>query len=95
MHGRTTGAPRDRGGSHAFRAVAAAHGLTLKLTRPYRPQTNGKAECFIRNLQDERPYARSYRSKAEGPHQLPRWLYRYNQRRPHGGIGGAVPASGL
>ena len=27
--------------------------------------------------------------------QLPRWLYRYTHRRPHGGVGGAVPASRL
>ncbi len=27
--------------------------------------------------------------------QLPRWLYRYNHRRPHSGVGGAVPASRL
>jgi len=82
-------------GSHAFRAVAAAHGLTLKLTRPYRPQTNGKAERFIRTLHDEWAYARSYRSNDQRPHELPRWLYRYNHRRPHGGIDGATPASRL
>ena len=82
-------------GSHAFRAVAAAHGLTLKLTRPYRPQTNGKAERFIRTLQDEWAYARSYRSNDQRLHELPRWLYRYNHRRPHGGIDGATPASRL
>ena len=82
-------------GSHAFRAVADAHGLTLKLTRPYRPQTNGKAERFIRTLQDEWAYARSYRSNDQRLHELPRWLYRYNHRRPHGGIDGATPASRL
>ena len=44
--------------SHVFHAVAAAHGLTLKRTRPYRPQTNGKAERFIQTLQNEWAYAR-------------------------------------
>ena len=82
-------------GSRAFRAVAGAHGVTLKLTRPHRPQTNGKAERFIQTLQNEWAYARRYRSNAERLHQLPRWLYRYNARRPHGGIAGAVPASRL
>ena len=88
----------DNGGCYrsvAFRAVAAAHGVTLKLTRPYRPQTNGKAERFIQTLQHEWAYARRYHSNAERLHQLPRWLYRYNYRRPHGGIGGATPASRL
>ena len=41
------------------------------------------------------PTPAPYRSNAERLHQLPRWLYRYNARRPHGGIGGAVPASRL
>ena len=78
-----------------FRGVAAAAGVALRHTRPYRPQTNGKAERFIQTLQNEWAYARPYRSNAERLHQLPRWLYRYNARRPHGGIGGAVPASRL
>ena len=81
--------------SHDFRGVAAAAGVALRHTRPYRPQTNGKAERFIQTLQNEWAYVRPYRSNAERLHQLPRWLYRYNVRRPHGGIGGAVPASRL
>ena len=81
--------------ARVFLAVADANGLTLKLTRPYRPQTNGKAERFIQTLLNERAYARPYRSNAERLHQLPRWLYRYNARRPHGGIGGVAPASRL
>ena len=81
--------------SRDFRGVAAAAGVALRHTRPYRPQTNGKAERFIQTLQNEWAYARPYRSNAERLHQLPRWLYRYNARRPHGGIGGAVPASRL
>ena len=43
--------------SRLFRAVALAHRITLKLTRPYRPQTNGKAEAFIKILQNEWAYA--------------------------------------
>ena len=81
--------------SRAFRAVADAHAVSLERTQPDRPQTNGKAERFIRILQDERAYARSYRSNADRLRELPRWLYRYNYRRPHGGINGAVPTSRL
>ena len=36
--------------SHAHRAVIAARQLTHGFTRPYRPQTNGKAERFIQTL---------------------------------------------
>lgn len=78
-----------------MRAAAAAHAVRLHLTRPYRPQTNGKAERFIRILQAEWAYARPYSSNPERLAALARYLYRYNHRRPHGGIGGAVPASRL
>ncbi len=81
--------------ARSFRAAADAANVRLLHTRPYHPQTNGKAERFIQTLQNEWAYARPYRSNAERLHQLPRWLYRYNARRPHGGIGGAVPASRL
>ena len=81
--------------AHSFLGAAAAADVRLSHTRPYRPQTNGKAERFIQILQDEWAYARPYRSNAERLRQLPRWLYRYNHRRLHGGVGGAVPASRL
>ena len=81
--------------SHIFRTVAHAHGITLKLTRPYRPQTNGKAEAFIKILQNEWAYARKYLSNHERLGELERFMRYYNHGRPHGGIGGAVPASRL
>ena len=81
--------------SRVFRAAADSAGVELLHTRPYRPQTNGKAERFIQILQNEWAYARPYRSNAARLRKLPRWLYRYNHRRPHGGISGAVPASRL
>ncbi len=44
---------RDRGtGNHAFDMVCTAHGIKHKLTRPYRPQTNGKVERFNRRLSE-------------------------------------------
>ena len=81
--------------SHLFRAAASVHGIALKLTRPYRPQTNGKAEAFIKILQNEWAYARKYLSNNERLGELERFMRYYNHRRPHGGIEGAVPASRL
>ena len=81
--------------SRLFRAAALAHRITLKRTRPYRPQTNGKAEAFIKILQNEWAYARKYLSNPQRLEQLARFMRYYNQRRPHGGIAGAVPASRL
>jgi transposase InsO family protein len=42
---------REQGtGAHPFDQVCKAHGVRHKLTRPYRPQTNGMAERFNRRL---------------------------------------------
>ena len=81
--------------SGAFRETAAAHGIRLKRTRPYRPQTNGKAESFNKILQAEWAYIHPYLSNDERLDALLGFLWRYNHHRPHGGIGGATPASRL
>ena len=80
---------------HLFACPGSRIGSRVRWIRAYRPQTNGKAERFIRIPQDEWLYARSYRSNADRPRELPRWLYRYHYRRPHRGINGAVLTSRL
>jgi transposase InsO family protein len=77
-------------------AAAVAQIRTRHLrTRPYTPRTNGKAERFIQTMLREwaygRPFATSYRRRAA----LPAWPRRYNERRPHAGIGGAAPITRL
>lgn len=81
--------------SHAFQDVAVAHAIRLKRTRPYRPQTNGKAEAFNKILQAEWAYCRLYTTNIERLDALAGFLAYYNHHRPHGGIGGATPASRL
>lgn len=81
--------------SHAVRAVTRAFGIAHKRIRPYRPQTNGKAEAFNKILQREWAYIRKYLSNEERLAALPEFLHRYNHRRPHGGINGVTPASRL
>ena len=73
-------------------ALGAARHLT---TRPYRPQTNGKAERFNRTLADEWAYARTYRSNEERTNALDAFLTDYNWERTHSGIGNHPPASRL
>ncbi len=54
--------------------------------RPYRPQTNGKAERFIQTLLNEWAYARPYRSNAERLHRPQRdLLHREHLRFPRAG----------
>ncbi len=61
-------------------------------TRPYRPQTNGKAERFIGTLLREWAYARAYGSNTERLAALPVFVDFYNQRRPHRSLGGLSPS---
>ena len=70
-------------------------GIRHKWTRPFRPQTNGKAEAFNKTLQNEWAYARVYLSNEERLAALPEFLNRYNNHRTHSGIGWVPPASRL
>ena len=81
--------------SRLFTDTAAARNIRLKRTRPFRPQTNGKAEAFNKILQAEWAYQRPYYSNRERLDTLPGFLAYYNHQRPHGGIGGTTPASRL
>ena len=77
--------------SAAYRAVLGERRHSR--TRPYRPQTNGKAERFIGTLIREWAYARLYRSNGERLEALPVFVDFYNQRRPHTALGGLSPSA--
>jgi transposase InsO family protein len=62
-------------------------------TRPYRPQTNGKAERFIRTLLAGWAYGAIYRSSNERTAALDGWLWHYNHRRRHSALGHQPPVS--
>ena len=77
--------PRDRGAAPAHRQRQPATARTLFAaaaatstaschwhTRPYRPQTNGKAEAFVKIVQNGWAYKRPYDSTAERIAALPR-----------------------
>lgn len=70
-------------------------GLKHLRTRPRRPQTNGKAERFIRMMLGGWAYGAIYRSSAERTAALEGWLWRYNYRRKHGALGRRPPAARL
>lgn len=84
----------DNGACYRSRdfADALGAGVTHRRTRPYRPQTNGKAERFNRSLGTEWAYATTYESDTARAETYADWLHFYNHHRPHTGIGGLVPA---
>ena len=77
-------------------AKACQHlGIKHSFTRPYRPQTNGKAERFIQSALREWAYGIPYNHSTERADMLDRWIHHYNWHRPHQGIKGFAPISRL
>jgi transposase InsO family protein len=88
----------DNGGAYrsTIHALACrALGLRHLRTRAYRPQTNGKAERFIRTMLGGWAYGALYRDSAERATALDGWLWQYNHRRRHAGINRQTPITRL
>jgi transposase InsO family protein/transposase len=80
----------------AVHAIACrALGIRHLRTRPYRPQTNGKAERFIRTMLDGWAYGAIYRESSERNAALDGWLWHYNHRRQHSALGHKPPIARL
>jgi transposase InsO family protein len=88
----------DNGGayrSRPFRKACRWLGIATKRTRPYRPQTNGKAERFIQTLQRKWAYAVPYSSSDQRRAALPTWMQFYNEERGHASLSKQTPLSKL
>ena len=95
---KVTGIMTDNGSCYRAKAFARACrklGLKHIFTRPYRPQTNGKAERFIQTVLREWAYARAYDTSDQRAKDLPIWLHHYNWHRPHGSLQAKPPISRL
>ena len=81
--------------SKRFTAACRKLRLHHSFTRPYRPQTNGKAERFIQSALREWAYGIPYHHSSARTAMLARWNHHYNWHRPHQGIRGIAPMSRL
>ena len=89
----TDNGPAYLSAAHAL--ACRALGLKHLRTRPYRPQTNGKAERFIRTMLAEWAYAAIYATSRERTAALDGFLWRYNYHRPHSALSRKTPAARL
>lgn len=95
---KVTGIMTDNGSCYRAKAFAKACkrlGIKHIFTRPYRPQTNGKAERFIQTALREWAYARAYQTSDQRAKDLPVWLHHYNWHRSHGSLKAKPPISRL
>ena len=81
--------------SKLFNTTCQALGIKHTYTRPYTPQTNGKAERFIQTCLREWAYGRLWNNSHERTSWLPAFLDYYNNRRAHSALGYRPPASRL
>jgi len=77
--------------SHPFERMLAELGIKHRYTRPYRPQTNGKIERFWRTLNEDLIEGTCFDSIDHFRDELIKYLFYYNQMRPHQSLAGDTP----
>lgn len=77
---------------HPFERMLIELGITHRYTRPYRPQTNGKAERFWRTLEEDLLHETTFDSVEHLKDELIQYLAYYNSHRPHQALNGMPPA---
>jgi transposase InsO family protein len=81
--------------SDAFTTLCRREGLRQSFTKPYTPQTNGKAERFIQTMKRRWAYRFTFRTSALRAASLRPWLKHYNHERPHRSLGKKTPMQRL
>ena len=81
--------------SKVFTALCRERGIRQSFTRPYTPQTNGKAERFIQTLKRRWAYRYVFQTSAIREASLRPWVTHYNHQRPHRALGKKTPMARL
>lgn len=79
--------------SKAFAMACKQLGVKHITTKPYTPQTNGKAERFVQTMLREWAYATAYETSDQRKAGLPICLHRCNWHRPHASLDKKPPIS--
>ena len=98
MHGKPESITVDNGSEFCSRVLDAwayENGVRLDFIRPGRPVENGFIESFNGKLRDECLNTELFFSLADAREKLEKWLWDYNQSRPHSALGGLAPAEYL
>ena len=81
--------------SKTFARACTKLGIKHIRTKPYTPQTNGKAERFIQTALREWAYATAFEHSDQRRQALLPFLHRYNWHRPHASLAKKPPISRL
>jgi transposase InsO family protein len=84
-------ASRQQPEDHPFEAMLLELGIKHRYTRPYRPQTNGKAERFWRTLNDDVIDGATFDHLEHFSNELFEYIVYYNAFRPHQALNGLTP----
>lgn len=84
-------AARTNPQAHPFEAMLLELGIKHRYTKPYRPQTNGKAERFWRTINEDVIEEATFDNLEHFSNELFEYIVYYNVFRPHQAIGGLTP----
>ena len=76
---------------HPFERMLLEMGIKHRYIRPYRPQTNGKVERFWRTLNEDLIEGTTFESFKAFEEALQKYLFYYNEHRPHQALDGLTP----
>jgi len=79
----------------AFKALCKKKAVVQQFTKPYTPQTNGKAERVIKTIKTELLKGHAHLSREERRRHLYAFVRWYNQVRPHQSLGNVPPMAFL